>query len=194
MSSGAGPNEFFEVLSDPKSPHHHDVDYLIGHVFSAEDGSRKVPSVGITEHGPQYVGKAHVAELFQQLFTTFPDLTLTPLAGAPWLESPGGDSPRTVGVQAVLAGRHHAKWFPQGHQFYSPPLSNIHPDKVHTMKVPAFAVFTLDGEDRISQLALYLDRYRMMQQLTPSDAKNAPVDGSTVNVSAGKRITITIEG
>jgi hypothetical protein len=190
MSNGSGAEEFLKVLNEIGGPHHHDVDFLTKDVFCKEDASRKIPSVGITEHGPQYVGTAQVAELFRQLFTTFPDLTLAALPGAPWLESPPKHAPKTVGIQTVLAGTHLAKWFPQGHQFYSPPLSNIHPDKVHHMKIPAFCVFTLDDRGRVSNLAIYLDRYRMMQQLTPSDAKNPP----STDATPGKRITITIEG
>jgi hypothetical protein len=35
------------------------------------------------------------------------------------------------------------------------------------MKIPACAVFTFDAGNKITRLAIYLDRYRMMRQLTP---------------------------
>lgn len=194
MSSDASTAEFFKVLNDAAFTGHHDVDYLMSKVFCAEDAQRKVPCVGITDHGPQYVGAADVAELFRQLFTTFPDLTLTPVPGAPGLESPPKYSPKTIGLQTTLTGTHLAPWFPLGHRFFSPPLSNIHPDKVHTMKVPACAVFTVDDRDRVSRLAIYLDRYRMKQQLTPSDTKAIQAgDAPAGNVAQGSRITITID-
>jgi hypothetical protein len=193
MSNDGAVDQFFKVLNDSTFTNHHNVDYLTGKVFCAEDASHKFPCVGITDHGPQYIGTANVAELFRQLFTTFPDLTLTPLHGAPRLESPAKYSPKTIGVQTTLTGRHHAKWFPPGHQFFSPPLSNIHPDKVHTMAIPACAIFSIDDHDRISSLALYLDRYRMMQQLTPHDAKNASLADATTVSAQGRRITISID-
>ena len=194
MSNDAALDDFFKVLNDPESANHHDVDYLTSKVFCAEDAQHKRPCVGITDHGPQYVGTGQVAELFRQLFKTFPDMALTVVPGAPRLDSRSKYSPRTTAVQTTLSGTHAAKWFPQGHQFYSPPLSNIHPDKVHAMKIPACAVFSFDDHERISHLAIYLDRYRMMQQLTPHDGKSSSqLDGPAISMALGKRITITID-
>jgi hypothetical protein len=190
MSNTDTLNNFFKVLNDPAFANFHNVQHLMGHVFCANDTQRKTPCVGITDHGPQYVGTAQVAELFDQLFTTFPDLALTPVSGAPLLHSPTDYPHKTIGIQTTLTGHHLAEWFPRGHRFFSPPLSDIHPDKVHHMKIPACAVFTFDDGHRICQLAIYLDRYRMMQQLTPATS-TASSTGS--GAYAGKRITITIE-
>ncbi len=192
MSNNDTLNAFFEIINDDTSTKHHDVRQLTSQVFSAENPRQKIPSVGVTDHGPQYVGTADVAELFQKLFAAFPEMTLEPLRGAPHLYS---NDKNTIAVQTTLKGRHHAEWFPPGHKFYSPPLSTIHPDKVHVMDIPACAVFTFDDKHRISRLSIYLDRYRMQQQLTPTGASAHTGSGGGLGTAAGsgRRVTITLE-
>ena len=41
------------------------------------------------------------------------------------------------------------------------------------MLVPGCAVFAFDDKQRIRQIALYMDRYRMKEQLTPATSLNA---------------------
>jgi hypothetical protein len=193
MSNDDTLKTFFEIFNDDASTKHHDARQLMSAVFCADNARHKLPCVGVTDHGPQYVGAADVAELFQKLFTTFPEITLEPLRHAPYLYS---KDKKTIAVQASLKGRHHADWFPPGHKFYSPPLSNIHPDKVHIMDIPACAVFTFDDSERVARLAIYLDRYRMQQQLTtgaPAHAGVGATAGAAATAGSGKRITITIE-
>jgi hypothetical protein len=36
------------------------------------------------------------------------------------------------------------------------------------MEIPAFAVFSFDDDNKITSLQIYLDRYKMQQQLTPA--------------------------
>lgn len=165
MSNDTTLDDFFKVLNEPGFANYHDVNYLTNQLFCADDPPRKAPGVGITDYGPQFVGKAEVVVLFGQLFKSFPDLELTEARGAPRLYSKDGN---TIGFQCTLSGAHAEEWFPRGNKYFSPPLSGIHPDKHHVMKVPTCAVFTFDANNRICRLAIYLDRYRMMRQLTPA--------------------------
>jgi len=165
MSNEASLDDFLKVINEPTSANYHDINYLTNQLFCADDPARKVPGVGITDYGPQFIGKSEVVELFRQLFKSFPDLEMTEARGAPRLFS---EDDNTIGIQTTLSGMHAAEWFPRGHIYFSPPLSGIHPDKHHVMKVPACAVFTFDANNKICRLAIYLDRYRMMRQLTPA--------------------------
>ncbi len=173
MSDDATLDLFFGILNDPALPAYHDVDQLMKQVFCAEVANPTpppdvFPCVGITDHGPQFDGAAEVKDLFERLFGAFPDMAWTPVPGAPRLYSKNDYSPKTIGSQIMVWGTHKGDWFEKGHKHYSPPLSDIHPDKVHLMRVPACAVFAFDAKHRIRQLALYMDRHRMKEQLTPA--------------------------
>lgn len=165
MSNDTTLNEFFKVLNEPDFAHYHDVKYLTNQLFCADDPPHKAPGVGITDYGPQFVGRSEVAELFSQLFKSFPDLELMKARGAEPLYSKDG---KTIAIQCTLSGAHVEEWFPRGHKYFSPPLSGIHPDRHHVMRIPTCAVFTFDAKHRVCRLAIYLDRYRMMRQLTPA--------------------------
>jgi hypothetical protein len=170
----ANPNDptlddFFNVLNNVSDTNYHSSTYLTTSVFCAEVGSPPtLPAVGITDHGPNFQGTADVKLLFDQLFTSFPDVALAPLSGAPRLYSTDGF---TIGIQTTLTGTQKDKWFKHAtggqKDHYSPPLSDIKPDKIHVMVIPACAVFNFDNSNLITRLWLYLDRYRMQQQLTP---------------------------
>jgi hypothetical protein len=164
MSNEPTLDDFLNVINEPPNAHYHDINYLTNQLFCADDPPRKVPGVGITDYGPQFVGKDKVGEFFTQLFKSFPDLEMKEVRGAPRLFS---EDDNTIGIQTTLSGMHMAEWFPRGNDYYSPPLSGIHPDKHHVMRVPACAVFTFDNK-KICRLAIYTDRYRMMRQLTPA--------------------------
>ena len=187
-------SDFLNVLNLPSSPStYHNVNYLMSDVFCAGDPQNKIPCVGITDHGPQFTGVQQVSTLFSQLFTTFPDMALLPLTGAPRLYSPEDYRPRTIGLQTTLTGTHLDRWFTHG-RHYSPPLSDIHPDGLHLMSIPACAVFSFDDDGMLMHMAIYLDRYRMMRQLTPAPAAASTAStATTVTSPHGRRITITID-
>jgi hypothetical protein len=193
MSIDTTVDGFFAVLNDLTSANYHDVNHLMT-LFCADDVPNKNPGVGITDYGPQFIGVAQVTELFNQLFTTFPDVALTPLPGAPRLYSPSDYLPKTIGVQTTLTGNQIFPWFPKDKfpNFFSSPLSDIHPDKYQVMKVPACAIFTFDDHSLICRLAIYLDRYRMMRQLTPATMTAAAIE-QIISTTQGKRVTITID-
>lgn len=163
-------DDFLEVMNDSGSPHYHDVNWLMGSVFCPDNNAAnpkdRLPTVGITDHGPNFYGQADVTDLWKQVFTTWPDFALTPVAGCPRLYSPdsGSGAPRKIAIQAWLTGTQQGNWFPAGHAHYSPPLSDIKAKQKKT-NLPACAVFTFDANDRIAHMAIYLDRYRMAQQL-----------------------------
>jgi hypothetical protein len=197
MSNGTNDgtlDNFFGILNNPASPAYHNATQLMIQVFCPDNPQQGVPCAGITDYGPQYVGAGEVGDLFNQLFTTFPDLALTPVPGSPRLYSPSDYSPKTIGEQVTLTGTQTGKWFARDHKFYSPPLSDIHPDRVHVMRISACGVFSFDSASRVTRMAIYLDRYRMMQQLTPFVAGTPPAVSPTVSAAQGKRITITIDG
>jgi hypothetical protein len=70
------------------------------------------------------------------------------------------------------------------------------------MDIPACAVFTFDAKYRVQQLAIYLDRYRMMDQLAPKRWSKIRLPKKThpgavrvgeLESTTGTKITITIE-
>ena len=155
---------------------------LVG-LFSPDSGGPPPnhPGVGIAHHGPNFKGRAEIGKLFTQLFTSFPDLTLTELDRGRRLyslDSYGGLD--TIGTQTNLAGTYQSPWFPKtkdpdSTSHYSKPLSDIpvvqgaNPNyrALQGNGIPAFAMFALDGNSAIYQLQVYLDRYRFRSDLEP---------------------------
>jgi hypothetical protein len=175
---------FLNVLTVPAGGGHHnianDVNTLMNQVFCVDNGAagkHALPCVAITEHGhlqgPGFFGVADVTRLFTQLFTSFPDVALTPISGLR-LYSPQGYAPNTIAVQADLIGSYQVKWFPKIHPpsvpgHYSPPLSDLNPAPNPPYKkasIPAAAVFEFDNNNRVTQLAIYMDRYRFVPNLS----------------------------
>jgi hypothetical protein len=136
------------------------------------------PGVGITDHGPGFFGKSDIGTFFHQLFTTFHNMQWTyPPAkapGAPFLQSSDNN---TIGFQMDVTGTFEVPWFDKASGFGSQPLSQLgQADVSHSPLgkrrgnnegVPAFAVFTFDGTNQflIKQIAIYMDRYAMMQSI-----------------------------
>jgi hypothetical protein len=73
----------------------------------------------------------------------------------------------TVTKAQLNTGKHQKPWFPFGHDAYSKPLSDTEPDKTQFAFVPACAVFTFDNAQKISNLAIYMDRWQMAVDLWP---------------------------
>jgi hypothetical protein len=123
------------------------------------------PMVGITSYGPQFIGYSAVQRLFRQLIATFNPLQLTPQGpNTQWLFN--SDS-SVIGVQVTLTGLHVGSWFAANTPYFSPPLSNIVPDKTRSLDLDACAVFYFDNATHlIKQISIYFDRYLMQQQLT----------------------------
>ena len=75
-------------------------------------------------------------------------------------------------------GIHVGKWFEGNANYYSRPLSRIRPKSPSlnlTDKdghgLPTFALFTFTGtENKISRLALYLDRFKFVERLGEEEA------------------------
>ena len=163
MTADATLDAFFDIL-DPSDAQYKHLNDLMNNVFCPNTGT--LPWVGISKYGPQFQGAPAVRQLFQQLFVTFPDGSLAEVA--PRFYYPLGAAAAAVtgiAVQTTLSGTHKALWF-QTPPAYSPPLSNITPDGLHSMSVDACAVVFFDGNHKITQLSLYFDRYSLSQQLT----------------------------
>jgi hypothetical protein len=161
-------SQFFDTINKPNRPgwqHYHDVDYLLT-LFCEDNGD--YPFVGITLRGPQFPHRENIKILFTQLLvTTFPDMAWT-LANL--LRMKDGN---TIAVEVDVTATQRAAWF-QDDRFKSPPLSQIDPSTVSSlgpnhnkMDLPACMVFTFDGHYKIQQLAIYIDRFRIMDQLAP---------------------------
>ena len=150
------------------------------------------PCLGITDHGPAFLGATHVSNFFLQLFTTFDDmLWISPPPRAP--NAQRLTAANVVGIQVDVNGTFAKKWFPLGHPHHSLPLSQLEDDDVgearalgqhkkHHAGLPAFAIFSFDGDAKIQQLQIYLDRYALMQSTglewhpdgPPAAAQGAP--------------------
>ncbi|MBV9460189.1 MAG: nuclear transport factor 2 family protein [Bradyrhizobium sp.] len=198
-------NNFLDTINKPNNAgwqHYHDIDHLLS-LFCEDNGNH--PYVGITLRGPQFPNRANIRILFTQLLkTTFPDMAWKPENN---LRMTDGN---TIAVEVQVTGTQQATWFQD--KFKSPPLSQIDHDTVHRlapnnnkMDIPACMVFTFDGRHKIQQLAIYMDRYKMMDQLAPREwtsillpEKTHPIaaaGGVTVaGPTPGRKIMIMIEG
>jgi hypothetical protein len=193
-------NNFLDTINKPNDAgwqHYHDVDYLLT-LFCDDNGS--YPYVGITLRGPQFTNRANIRILFTQLLkTTFPDMAWTPANN---LRMTDGN---TIAVEVDVTGTQQAAWFQN--KFHSFPLSQIDQDTVNRlapnnnkMDIPACMVFTFDGNYKIQQLAIYMDRYRIMDELAPREwtsillpEKTHPRAGAAGATAHGRRITIFID-
>jgi hypothetical protein len=189
---------FFTIMGPPASGSHpaSDVDSLMSNVFCPNGvyKGKKIPSVGITEHGPAFKGADDVRTLFTQLFTTFPDMTWIQLDKTLRMYSTDGN---TIGVQMNVTGTHSAPWFQAAHA--SPPLSQLTSGTLNGFGDPGLAgvaVFTFDDKKKVRQLAIYIDRYGLMQRIAPDNwtvAGQAAASSIGAASYSGKRVTITIE-
>jgi len=197
-------NNFLDTINKPNDAgwqHYHDVDYLLT-LFCDDNGS--YPYVGITLRGPQFTNLANIRILFTQLLkTTFPDMAWTPANN---LRMTDGN---TIAVEVDVTGTQQAAWFQN--KFKSLPLSQIDQDTVNRlapnnnkMDIPACMVFTFDGDYKVQQLAIFMDRYKMMDDLAPKEwtsirlpEKTHPIDGAAGVTESrpgrGRLITITIQ-
>lgn len=202
-------NNFLDTINKPNDAtwrHHHDVTHLLT-LFCEDNGN--LPYVGITLRGPQFTNRISIEKLFIQLLNkTFPDMTWTP---ANKLRMTDGN---TIAIEVDVTGTQKATWFQDN--FKSLPLSQIDEvtisslaanSKYNKMLIPACMVFTFDENYKIQQLAIYMDRYKMMDDLAPEEwtnillpAKKHPGTIAAVKAAAateskpapGKRVEILI--
>jgi len=149
---------------------------------SNDNWGNPIPVVGITDHDPSFIGKDDILALFQELFASFPSISLDlatlanrtmPPNFPPYLYSDNAYAPPTIGVQATLStGPFRKKWFPSGNPHHSPPLSDITPNPAHPTQttLPAALIFNFGGTTAtcqypIMQLSIYTDRYRFLRDL-----------------------------
>jgi len=135
------------------------------------------PGVGIASHGPNFKGQAAIGLLFGRLFKSFPDLTLTEVNPVNRrLYSLDNIGLPTIGAQTTLKGTFKSPWFskvPGQHDVdshYSKPLSDLVPNDQAFLvtTIQAFAIFALGAGPLITQLSVYLDRYKFKADLEPS--------------------------
>ena len=160
-------NEFLKTINiSQNNPNYHDVTHLMT-LFCPDDA--KYPVVGITQRGPQFQFHAAIKKLFNQLLVvSFPDMAWMP--ANPLRPTDGS----TIAVEIDVTGIQISSWFQD--LFKSDPLSQIDHETIagliqsnqaNQMDIPACAVFTFDAKYCVQQLAIYLDRYKMMDQLAP---------------------------
>ena len=191
-------DDFLKTINDRNFANYHSVGHLIT-LFSPDDPVEEAPSVGIAWRGPQFKRRSAIQKLFAQLLEiSFEDMAWKPANN---LRMTDGD---TIAVEIDVTAKHVREWFTDS--FHSPPLSLIDQKSLDelgaskkSMDLPACAVFTFDGNHKIRNLAIYIDRYRMIDQLAPSHWTEIGLPGRTRPVpAAGKtarsrRVTITIE-
>jgi hypothetical protein len=172
MANANTLTNFLGILNNQGLPRDQKVTQLMG-LFCADrvdagPPPRTFPCLGITEHGPAFKGSNEVKHFFTQLLTAFPDMTWTQLPHSSQLTSAN-----EIGIQMDVKGTQKGMWFQKPDRHYSMPLSELHAHHIHnrTTDVPAFGVFAFDsgGSFPIRQIAIYLDRYKMMHQLAPDD-------------------------
>jgi hypothetical protein len=170
--SNATIASFFAVVGPQgSSPQHQNVTVMQSlFVQDSPPGNPIYPNIGLTTGGPQFKGQRAIGVLFQQLFTSFPNIVFAPANG---LQLTDGN---TTAIEATLStGNQVARWLPGGHA--SAPLSPIVPDGKHSSQyLPVCAVFTFDNSNGLIQnLALYFDRWRLAKDLW--DGANPPAHG-----------------
>jgi hypothetical protein len=172
---------FFNVMKPPAAGGHHDpvgdTNTLMTQVFCPDNGVGPVfgglPAVAITEHGtqqgPGFFGAQDVSSIFTKLFTSFPDCSIVPLSDLR-LYAPYANpvyTPITIGVQVDIKGTFSADWFKTGPHASNPLSAANTPTKPYkAMSVPAVTVFTFTNKHQVQQLAVYMDRYHFMTQLS----------------------------
>lgn len=150
-------------------------------------GNPTIPNVGIAHHGPDFKGAQDVTDLWNhflgQSFRNFmfapanlvlPGQHFHPIPPPRLYSKP--DYPThaapipMIGIQCELSGDFFADWF-QAAPHNSNPLSGIHPVPGHPIHIDleACAVFAFDttADSRITNLFVYLDRYRLLHTLQP---------------------------
>ena len=141
-------------------------------IFSGDTGT--APSLGIAagdqsqgpQLGPQFVSVKDVTMCFKQIITSFPAATFTTLPAVNPVYLAGSNQ---EAVPAVLTtNKHQAPWFQFGSKAYSKPLSDIEPDNNQQSVVPACTIFSFDGSNLITNLAIFMDRWQMAVDLWPS--------------------------
>jgi hypothetical protein len=179
-------NTFFNAWTPSPSPAQ--IAAFVPNLFSPDTpaGAPTSPSLGIgagnqtnanpplsqgPQVGPQFQGRAAIITCFTQIVTSFraPTFTTLPAANAVYCYSLDGN---TITVPAILhTNNHDNPWFPFGHPAYSKPLSDLEPDGTQGSDVPACAVFTFDPQNRILNLAIFMDRWQMAVDLWPNTGR-----------------------
>jgi hypothetical protein len=170
--------------------------------FCADASTYGPATIGIANHGPNYSGQGAITTLFQRLFTSFQNLTLTEEKKyAPRLYSLDKATLPTISAIMSITGSFVSPWFPKvqgtpdSTSHYSKPLSDINPQTssptvLKGKGIPVAAIFSFDttnaNNPSIARLWLYLDRYRFESDLRPVS------DGSNVYREVGRRATGSI--
>ena len=152
-------------------------------------GNLAIPAVGIGHHGPDFIGVVDVEKLWTRfLVVSFQNFMFAPanIALQPGLIPPprlysSPDYPTQaapipmIGIQCTLSGDFFKPWFQStilGEAAHaSNPLSGItsappHPIPVSLEACAVFAFYT-SADSLITNLFVYLDRYKLMHTVNP---------------------------
>jgi len=148
------------------------------HLFSP-DNPGPPAVVGITNHadpqqalGPVFTGQAAIQNLFQTVFGTF-----NPFKLDSWPPRTYSTDQQSTALRVAVTAKQVGLWFQQPDPAHSLPLSALSPvpqpfGGPNQSLLPACLFFSFDNNHKISQLAIYMDRYRLMRELQPTDRKN----------------------
>ena len=197
---------FFGVVDQSlNTGNYGNVTWLMNNVFCPNDSNSNptMPGVGITDHGPNFIGSTEVTKLFNQLFLSFPNLAFHQVPNNQNGRLFSRDNrPVTIGTRAMLTGTFSNPWFPKDptkkdkDSHYSKPLSDIpiFQNNLQSTKTAAFVVFVFASTNYpnlVSQVSIYLDRYRFMADLMPladgslSQLKRLEKEGKPAKRAAG---------
>jgi hypothetical protein len=184
---------FFDVFTsgDPGATKVDDLMDLFCLNGNDPQGNLAIPSVGIGHHGPDFIGVTDVESLWTQfLVKSFQNFMFAPanivlqhgLIAPPRLYSnddyPTQSAPiPMIGVQCTLSGDFFDLWFQPPQKGSSLPDHSSNPLSGIKMKPPnpipvsleACAVFAFDAtaDSLITNLFIYLDRYKLMHVVSP---------------------------
>jgi hypothetical protein len=173
-------DNFFKVVDSAlRDANYGVVTWLMQNAFSPDNAGNGTPQVGISGHGPNFIGATEVAALFDKFFFSFPDFRIAQgmlAQGGPTLTgrlyARDADAPPTIGLRVTLMGTYSQPWFKKKKgikdkkSHYSKPLSDIPADSSQVTTLEGFAVFSF-ANNLISQLSIYLDRYKLSTDLLP---------------------------
>jgi hypothetical protein len=144
--------------------------------FSTDNMAKGIPFIGITQNGPQFKYQTgypnSIDVLFGQFYSSFPNMQ--------WKQSAANntiESGNNIAVEMTMSGQQNLAWFQAVN--YSDPLSQINQATIDNLgaynqvSVPACSVYTFDSSHKIQQIAIYMDRYSIMDQLAPKGWKQA---------------------
>ncbi|HVO92499.1 MAG TPA: hypothetical protein VMT22_06640, partial [Terriglobales bacterium] len=113
-----------------------------------------------------------IQNLFQTVFGAF-----NPFKLDPWPPRTYSTDGQSAALRVAVTAKQVGLWFQQPDPAHSLPLSALSPvaqpfGGPNQSILPACLFFTFDNNQKINQLAIYMDRYKLMRDLQPTNKQN----------------------